>query len=354
MFGRLVNVFWSIGAISFVVVAAATSTDNDESSVFSFERISNEVKKNKNRRWTSTPASVFRRFEGMKISDISSLYMGIPNEFPTLSSSLLSISNVRPSVAFDEDPSFDWRNGSLANCVGAVVDQERCGSCWAVSAVESFADRLCIFEARNNDSASTRVALSALDLIACDKLCEGFGTKCCRGCSGGYPKLAFEYIQKAGIVSKACMPYNLTRSLLCPVPKCKKPLDDRVYMGKDSRHVVGGAPAMQREIKSNGPISATFTVYEDFLTYSNGVYEYSGVGRRVGLHAVKVVGWGTTDDGTILYWKCQNSWGTQWGMDGTFNIAFGQCGFELNAYTATPCLDNDILCHSPPKNNLKF
>lgn len=84
------------------------------------------------------------------------------------------------------------------------------------------------------------------------------------------------------------MPYNLTRSLLCPLPRCEKPLDGTAYRAKDAKQILGGASSMQHEIVTFGPIAATFTVYEDFMTYKSGVYAYSGVGKRLGLHAVKV------------------------------------------------------------------
>ena len=164
-------------------------------------------------------------------------------------------------------------------------DQGKCGSCWAEATVESLADRRCI-RANNGE----RVAFSALDVIACDKLCEGI-EKCCRGCTGGYPKLAFKFFEHTGVVSEACMPYNLTRSLLCPLPRCKKPLDDKVYKAKHTKQVLGGPPSMQHEIMTYGPIAATFTVFEDFMTYRSGIYKYSGVGKRLGLHAVKVSEW---------------------------------------------------------------
>ena len=43
----------------------------------------------------------------------------------------------------DEPPlptQFDWRsNETFDSCIGPVVDQGHCGSCWAVSAAEAFA-----------------------------------------------------------------------------------------------------------------------------------------------------------------------------------------------------------------------
>lgn len=44
------------------------------------------------------------------------------------------------------------------------------------------------------------------------------------------------------------------------------------------------------------------SVYEDFINYASGVYHYTA-GRMVGGHAIKLVGWGHEEDGS-LYWIC--------------------------------------------------
>ena len=45
---------------------------------------------------------------------------------------------------------------------------------------------------------------------------------------------------------------------------------------------------------NDGPITAVFTVYQDFMNYAGGIYEHnsSKKNRKIGYHAVKVVGWG--------------------------------------------------------------
>jgi cathepsin B len=61
-----------------------------------------------------------------------------------------------------------------------------------------------------------------------------------------------------------------------------------------------------------------FEVYHDFFSYKTGVYHHV-TGDLEGGHAVKILGWGTADDGTN-YWICANSWGSNWGEDGFFRI----------------------------------
>ena len=73
------------------------------------------------------------------------------------------------------------------------------------------------------------------------------------------------------------------------------------------------------------------------MTYSGGVYKYV-TGRKLGLHAVKVVGYGVTENGTE-FWSAMNSWGTSFGVNGTFKIKIGECGFESGVYAGKPCVE---------------
>jgi hypothetical protein len=282
--------------------------------------------------------------------------------------------------------SFDWRNKTgYVDCIGPVQNQLRCGSCWAVSAVEAFADRRCIAERRRSlgsargsvaamkraKTSAPRIALSYQELVACDKMCTGL-MRCCRGCTGGYPSLAWKFMADKGVVSAQCMPYNVTRSLLCPVPLCREdegaerrdkigasagkegvfpdlgralwgPRKYKALKKPGGFTVLGGAPSIRRELLTHGPVQAEFTVYADFMTYTSGIYRHVA-GKRLGLHAVKVVGWGTTEDGE-QFWECQNSWGRKWGVDGTFKIAVNAgVGFEEKVQAGEPCLEGDVRC----------
>jgi hypothetical protein len=59
----------------------------------------------------------------------------------------------------------------------------------------------------------------------------------------------------------------------------------------------------------------------DFFCYDGGVYKYD-YGDFMGNHAICVIGY----DDAQNCWICKNSWGTGWGENGFFKIAYGQCG----------------------------
>jgi hypothetical protein len=91
---------------------------------------------------------------------------------------------------------------------------------------------------------------------------------------------------------------------------------------------------------SHGPVQVAFDVYLDFVTYEEGIYQKSNApgNTYLGGHAVMLLGWGYLNG--IYYWICQNSWGTDWGENGFFKIAFtnviGEDSvIEMNAFTST-------------------
>merc|ERR1712107_218495 len=84
---------------------------------------------------------------------------------------------------------------------------------------------------------------------------------------------------------------------------------------------------IQQDMMQYGSVTGAFTVYEDFPTYTSGVYHHVS-GSELGGHAIKIFGWGTEDGED--YWLVANSWNDQWGDHGTFKIRRGvnECGIE--------------------------
>jgi len=243
----------------------------------------------------------------------------------------------------DFNSSTNWPQ--CANLISGARDQSDCGSCWAFGSTEAFSDRLCI----TYNVTSMR---SAQDTASC---CSGAACPGSGGCNGGYPLEAWEFFKAKGVVTgglyqdtTTCYPYELAPcshhedgkyprcpSQEDPTPACKKtcipgyatPFAGDEKKAKTAYNVPANVAQIQAEIQARGPVTAAFTVYQDFLTYKSGVYQHT-TGQALGGHAVKIIGWGV--DGTTPYWTVMNSWNQYWGDWGAFKILRGadECGIE--------------------------
>lgn len=84
---------------------------------------------------------------------------------------------------------------------------------------------------------------------------------------------------------------------------------------------------MMEEILKNGPIVVSFEPEVDFMYYSEGIYHSVEANKwiqnnekrpdwqRVD-HSVLCYGWGENEHGK--FWLIQNSWGPNWGENGSF------------------------------------
>ncbi|BBG98527.1 Cysteine proteinases superfamily protein, partial [Prunus dulcis] len=240
----------------------------------------------------------------------------------------------------NDNPMAGWEaamNPRFSNYTG------HCGSCWAFAAVEALSDRFCIHFGMN-------ISLSVNDLLAC------CGFMCGDGCDGGYPIYAWRYFVHHGVVTEECDPYFDPTGCshpgcepAYPTPKCVKKCTDKNQLWKNSKRysinayrINSDSHSIMAEVYSNGPVEVAFTVYEDFAHYKSGVYRHIK-GDVLGGHAVKLIGWGTTDAGED-YWLLANQWNRSWGDDGYFMIKRGtnECGIEEDVVAGLPSLKNFI------------
>lgn len=247
---------------------------------------------------------------------------------------------------------FDARKewGSICPSLLEVRDQGECGSCWAFGAAEAMTDRICIATKGKN-----QVRISTEDLLTCCDSC-GFG------CNGGYPQSAWEFFKTKGIVTggpynshKGCQPYAIPAcdhhvphsknpcNGSLPTPKCEKVCEkgynitykkDKHY-GVTSYSINNDQNEIMREIMTNGPVEAAFTVFADFPNYKSGVYQHVS-GEELGGHAIKILGWGVENN--TPYWLVANSWNPSWGDNGFFKILRGsdECGIEDEVVAGLP------------------
>lgn len=185
--------------------------------------------------------------------------------------------------------SFDSRT-AWPNCIHPIINQGQCGSDWAISATEVMSDRFCI-----SSSGSINVILSVQYLIDCDSNSSG--------CNGGFPANAWKFMQENGLPSTQCIPYTGSANS-CP-KTCTGGGPMTLYK-TGAVNTYSGASSIQTAIMNSGPVQTTMTVYQDFLTYTSGIYVHT-FGGLLGSHSVKILGWGT--QGSVVYWICANTWG---------------------------------------------
>jgi len=225
----------------------------------------------------------------------------------------------QPTMKGEDLPAaLDWRNINGHDWTTPIKDQRNCGSCW--------------------DFAAVAVAESQFDILSLDPsnavgeiLSEEYVLSHCsdcsprRGCDGGWPDRALAFLTKWGTTTEAAFPYNAEDSLRTPLEDGSTlRLEDWggyiKYTGDLSNSTIKEA------VYRFGPVLATMLVYEDFFDYTNGVYEPVEGSKKVGSHAVTIVGWDDEEDA----WICKNSWSRLWGDDGWFQIKRGTCG--INSY----------------------
>ena len=217
----------------------------------------------------------------------------------------------RVEVVTDAPEAFDARE-EWPECKQEIRDQASCGSCWAFSAVEALAWRFCVAT-----SGATNVVLSAQDLVSCDY--NNYG------CDGGYLDYTWQYLQNSGAVTESCYPYESASGV---VPACKTECvnGEEWVKYKATQYKEYTTPsAIKDAVQKSGPIQTGFYVYSDFMQYQSGIYKHVS-GGLLGGHAVVIVGWGV-EDGTN-FWIAQNSWAADWGEEGYFRIAEGECNFD--------------------------
>jgi cathepsin B len=244
---------------------------------------------------------------------------------------------------------FDARKDFGPECselIGTAQDQSNCGSCWSFSTTTALEDRVCIAS-----KGKDRLRLAAVDTLSCCNVESGCSSI---GCNGGDSASAWSWFVHEGVVTggdygdeATCKPYAFPKCAHhvdtpayepCSsrdefdTPECVRTCTNSKYSNgylKDKHKSVSAysveptEKSVKLEIMKNGPVSAAFEVYEDFLAYTGGIYHHV-TGQGVGGHAVKLIGWG--EENGVKYWLLVNSWNPSWGENGTFRMRLDECG----------------------------
>jgi C1A family cysteine protease len=231
---------------------------------------------------------------------------------------------------------FSWKNVDGIDWTTPSKHQKNCGSCWDFAAIGALESTVKIMEDCEylNPDFSEQYVLSCLPDAA-----NTYG----KGCWGGNPSRAYYYIIDTGpdgnfhngIIPESCFPYQMSHDIPCE-DKCPQWLDYLVPLTNTSELWLGYDSIENREIiKSqillNGPVAAGMNVSDEFVEFFQIHQKETDYfpdphmpwGNRLN-HIIVIVGW--KDDPSITnggYWICKNSWGSDWGYDGFYNIEYG-------------------------------
>ncbi|KYK32334.1 MAG: hypothetical protein AYK19_03405 [Theionarchaea archaeon DG-70-1] len=220
---------------------------------------------------------------------------------------------------------YDYRSMGM---VTPPKDQRNCGSCWCFAGTGMFESRILIEGGPEYD-------LSEENVLSCNIFNAG--------CSGGNDFIVTTYLTKYGGSLESCAPYDGTDGTPCADCDIMKRLCGWRIVGsnldsEDPAKILVVKDALLRF----GPVFVSMNASAPgFSLYTGGVFEY-WVNGSVN-HTVLIVGW---DDSLVHShgtgaWIVKNSWGTSWGENGYFKIAYGSANIceYVSAFTCTAGYD---------------
>lgn len=206
---------------------------------------------------------------------------------------------------------FDLRDVGGQNYVSGIRDQGNCGSCVAFG---------CVATMEGTARYGARVPTLDVDLSEAH-LFYGWGGTVGVTCDTGWmPLPALTYCTQDGICYESDWPYTAGNTNGGSAPSGWQAHSAQATGTLDVTHDV---TAIKTHLTTTGPVACSFIVYDDFFSYSSGVYHHVS-GAEAGGHCVAIVGY----DDTQQAWIIKNQWGTGWGMDGWGYIGYGECLIE--------------------------
>ncbi|GFR45442.1 hypothetical protein Agub_g6838 [Astrephomene gubernaculifera] len=250
----------------------------------------------------------------MRRSDIATAFKAAATPQAQASSTLGSYTynDVVEAIAA---PAWDSRNvvqgTKHKNYISAVKDQGSCGACVAFAVTAAAEAAVAAVKSMKNNTND----YSEQWLFFCNTL---YSLNCTDGwtASGGVDALA-----------RMNIPYERNYPYLPDTESCTLQSRPEMRAGGTFEHInITDLTLAKQHIREYGSVMSYFTLYDDFFYWlpSSPPYAWDNVSAPAGSHMVTVVGYNDTG----AYWIVKNSWGTEWGDNGYYLVAYdNRCGF---------------------------
>ena len=229
--------------------------------------------------------------------------------------------------------SFDWRDSGN---VTSVKDQDPCGTCWAFGTTSVLESAVLMDERAEYNFSEQSVALCVdrswvYMYDETDEPCD----------AGGNSFTASEVFIKKGSVLESCNPYdgsalNCDGSCVCDDCPPVKRVDGYRLATNDGSEI----DVIKQAVYDHGPVTMSFYWHSDgrYTDATWGtIYDYYPCSEYAN-HLVSIIGWNDSvphpdpQHGGTGAWIVKNSWGTDWGNDGFFYLAYNSSCVEEIAY----------------------
>lgn len=297
-------IIWVGGACGTILIACILLIINPDRGPFQIPVNDANLIAHVNRNAKSWSAAASSFFEGWTIGDAKML------EGISVSQMGGAVSNCPPLEGEIPDR-FDSRE-KWPQCFNSpIYNMGNCTASWAIATASALSNRFCV----GSPTEYSELMLSPQQLLSCDTMQ--------RGCNGGDIDTAWNFVEREGLVSELCFPYQADGTVSCN-SKCST----EAPLKAASHCVLNNVEAVRREIFNHGPVVAPIFLVDDFLVYRGGLYQemptatqLSDSRRQRIIHAVKIIGWGKMEGKN--YWLIENSWGEDWGEHGYGKVVAG-------------------------------
>ena len=276
-------------------------------------------------------------------------------KYPTMKSIPIEPINPENSILdmtiVDSPDEFSWKHIDGKDWTTPARNQGNCGSCWLFGAMGVFESVIKIKEG----CADLNLDLSEQYVLSCIPEAGS--------CNGGDPyNCAFYYImgnstsenQRNGVILEKCFTYQ---SNFHNVPLCSEkdedwegyliPISDFWQSGFWNINNPNLIDAIKSLVYTKGPVYSMYWVSDYFKTWGSLHHKPTDYYKDFNEncpgyvnHGIAIVGW--KDDPSIRnggYWIVKNSWGSEWGYDGFFNLEY-DC-LNMGAFVAWVDYDPD-------------